>query len=116
MSKRINKKSFVLITTILLVIVFSILSVSIIESNMISSNLNKLKYLHLQANIHIKNVEKYILLNSYEDIMKYTIKDDRFFLKIVSKNEDNKTIYYINIKTIDDTPISVNKMANQFNK
>ena len=101
------KKSFALLLTISLIVLFSFFSLSIVETNMFSTNLNKLKYLHLQANIHLSNITKYIKTHTKEEINTIGLDDDRFDLLIVEKNENNNTKYYISIKSVDDTTVRV---------
>ena len=103
------KKSFVLIFTIFLSLLFSVYSLSILENNTIYSNLNKLKYLHLQAKIHIDYIIEQIKNTQDIDITNLTLNDDRFSLGIIEKNDENLT-YYISIKTIDNTPIRLSEV------
>ena len=111
MSKMENKtkmkKSFILVFTIFLSILFSIYSLTILENKTISSNLNRLKYLHLQAQIHISYIKNIILKNRNIDIKTLTINDSRFSLNIIENNESNITAYFISIETIKDTPVRI---------
>jgi len=100
-----EKKSFALFITIILVVLISIFSYSIVQSNIFASNLNKLKYLHLQATIELDYVKEYIQTHIQTQIENFVLNDERFTLCIVSKDENGSTIYYIAIKTKDDTPI-----------
>jgi hypothetical protein len=101
----IKKRGFAIITTIFLVLLFSLFSYKIVENNIFSSNLNKLKYLHLQANYHLEYIKNYIIINNETQIDNFILNDDRYQLKIVKKNENNDEVYYISLKTADDTPI-----------
>jgi hypothetical protein len=105
--KSIMKKSFILLFTITLVMIFAFFSIRIVQTNMFSTNLNKLKYLHLQANIHLNNVVQYIQTHNENEIQNISLDDDRFELEIVSKNDNNTTVYYVSIKTKDDTHVRV---------
>lgn len=100
-----GKKSFALLITIILVVLISYFSYGIVQSNIFSSNLNKLKYLHLQANIHLDFIKEYITSHTKTQIESLSLADERFELSIVSKDEDATEIYYVYIKTVDDTPI-----------
>jgi hypothetical protein len=100
-----HKKGFALLITIILVVVISYLSYSIVQSNIFSSNLNKLKYLHLQANIHLDFIKEYISTHTQIQIDNLHLDDDRFKLTIVSKDENTTMVYYIYLETVDDTPI-----------
>lgn len=104
-----NKKSFALFTTIILVTLFSILSISIMQTHTLSSNINKLKYLNLQANIHMKYIQNFIKTHTKNEIEQLKINDARFSIIINSISSNNKTIYNVQIETIDDTNIRLFK-------
>ena len=103
------KRSFILISTLMLVLLFSIFTISITETNMFSSNLNRLKYLHLQANVHMYNIANYILTHKKQDVEQLIIDDNRYDLKIKIDTIKNKTTYDIFISTKDDTPVTLYK-------
>lgn len=100
-----NKKSFALFVTIFLVILFSLFSYKIVENNVFGSNLNKLKYLHLQANVHLEYIKNYISTHNETQINSFVLDDNRYLLNITKKDENSTTVYYIGLKTSDDTPI-----------
>jgi hypothetical protein len=104
------KKSFALLTTIILVMLFSFISIRLIETNLLSSNLNKLKYLHLQANIYIDRMSKYIISHNDLEIYEYknNWQDERFSINII-KDENNDSIYYISIKTSDNSHVRLSQ-------
>jgi len=103
------KPSFALLLTIILVGVLFLLSYSILQSDVFSSNLNRLKYMNLQANIYYDYVEKYIQEHSDKEIKKLSLNDSRFNLIITSKTDQNTTYYYVIIEAKDDTPIRLSK-------
>ncbi|MEA2049474.1 MAG: hypothetical protein U9O56_01885 [Campylobacterota bacterium] len=103
-----NKNGFILVFTISLLVVFSIYSISIIETRTISSNINKLKYLHLQANIHLLKIKNKILNNI--DIEDISLSDDRFSLEIVENIDINNSYYNVSIETLDDTHIRLSEL------
>ena len=92
------KKSFSLFITIILVSLFSYLSLSILETKNISSNIDTLKYLHLQAQIHLEYIKNYIKIHSQNEIESFILNDNRFYTNIIKQNENNQTIYNITIK------------------
>jgi len=100
-----NKKSFALFITIFLVVLFSLFSYKIMENNVFSSSLNKLKYLHIQANIHLEYIKNYISTHNEAEINSFNLDDDRYILNIVKKDTNSTVSYYIGLKTSDDTPI-----------
>jgi len=102
-----QKKSFILFTTMMLVVVFGIYSLTIVENNLFLSNLVKLKYLTLQANIYLNDITNRLITNNYQTDL--VLDDNRFELRIDSIIDQNSTIYYIIINTTDDTPIRVVK-------
>lgn len=102
------KKGFGLLSVLILLVVFSFLSINIVQNQTFSSKIDTLKYLHLQAIIYISNVKKYIQNNSDEQIQTYNLDDDRFILLIQSEDINSSTIlYHISLKTNDDTHIAV---------
>lgn len=105
----INKKSFALLVTIFLVLLLAFFSLRIIENNLFLSNLNKLKYLNLQGNIHMDYIKDFINTKSKYEIDNFSLDDDRFNLELIKKDEDNKTIYYIYLNTKDKTPIRLSQ-------
>ena len=109
--KDFMKKGFALFTTIFLVMLFSLFSYKIVENNIFSSNLNKLKYLHLQANIHLKYIKKYISSHNSNQIDNLILEDNRYMLNIVRKDENSTSVYYIELKTLDDTPIRLSDIV-----
>ena len=100
-----NKKGFALFTTLFLVVLFTFLSYRIVENNIIKSQLNTLKYLHLQANIHLDYIKEYVTNNSEENIDSFVLYDERYIISINKKNESNTTVYYLSVETSDDTHI-----------
>lgn len=104
------KKSFALLTTIVLVVLFSFISIRLVETELLSSNLNTLKYLHLQANIHIDKINEYV--KTHDDIQIKNFKDswsdDRFEIDIV-KDENNSSIYYTSINTVDQSHVRLSQ-------
>jgi len=104
------KKSFALLTTILLVILFSFVSIRMVETNLMGSNLNKLKYLHLQAIIHIDTIIKYIKTHNEVEIIEYQNEwnDEQFSMSII-KDDSNSSIYYTSIESIDESHIRLSQ-------
>ncbi len=101
------RKSFALFITIILVTLFAILSISIIETKNISSNIDKLKYLHLQAKIHMQYIKKYIDTHSQNEIESFVLDDNRFNAIIISELDENLTIYNVTVEA-KNTNIRIN--------
>lgn len=95
------KKSYILFTTIILVYILSIFTIDIIQNKVFATNLNKLKYLHLQALIHMDKIKQNIKILAEEDINKLMLNDDRFYLNI-KKDSIDEDKYYISIKSKDE--------------
>jgi len=93
------KKAFALLIVLGLLISFSFLSINIIQNRTYSNQIDKLKYLELQAKIHMKYIKENITNNPQ-------INDDRFNLKIIQENNDSKT-YHIYLKTKELNHISL---------
>ena len=87
-------KSFVLLGSLLILIVFSFLSIDIIQNKSYSSKINNLKYFELQALIHIQYIKKKIKQGII--INDVNISDDRYIVSII--NDTNNKNYFINIK------------------
>ncbi|MGB3751348.1 MAG: hypothetical protein WA945_07240 [Arcobacteraceae bacterium] len=106
------KKSFVLLSTILLVVVFSFLSLRMVETNLLSSNLNTHKYLHFEAIKHRDTIITYIKEHENDDIESYTnslsLVDNRFEIEL-RKDEEENSVYYLSIKTVDDSHIRLSQ-------
>ena len=101
------KRSFALLITIMLLVLFASLSISIIETKTISTNIDTLKYLNLQANIHLGYIKKYINAHTIEEIDNFDCNDlnDSRFKAICKKDEDDNKTYHIYINTVDGTHI-----------
>jgi hypothetical protein len=104
-----KKRGFALVFTIFLVIITALLSYRIVENNIFFSNLNKLKYLHFQANIFMDKLKVYIETHTTSQILAYTLTDPRFDLEIIKKEENGTIVYYAVIQTIDDSPIRLSE-------
>ena len=98
-------KGFALFITIILITLLSFLSISIIGNQTISSNIDKLKYLYLQSQIHLQYTKEYINTHTQNEIDSFKLEDTRFNLQVISNQENNQTIYTIIINTVDDTTI-----------
>ncbi|MCK5293222.1 MAG: hypothetical protein KAJ49_01125 [Arcobacteraceae bacterium] len=101
------KKGFGLLSVLILLVIFSFLSINIVQNHNFSSNIDKLKYLHLQANIHMSNIKKYIAEHSSAEIELYQLNDDRFNLILEKEDIGSSIKYHLYLKTIDDTHISI---------
>ncbi len=100
-----TKSSFALFITMVLIVLFGLLSIGIVENRVFSNNLNTLKYLHLQAKIHMNKTKKFIQNSNDTQISNFILNDERYDIIIDKKNENNISKYYIIIRTVDDTPI-----------
>jgi len=89
----LSYKAFGLISVLVLLVVFSYTSIFIIQNKTFSSNINKLKYLEIQAKIYLYNIQ-----NS-NDIKNYILNDDKFLLDIQEEDYNSTNfLYYITIK------------------
>lgn len=104
-----KRSAFALFITIIFVMLFSFVSYRIVESHIFSGNLNQLKYLHLQANIHMNYIKKFIVTNDANTIDEFILDDERFQLNIVEKFDNNHTTYYISLETIDHSEIRLSQ-------
>ena len=102
-----------MITTLLLVVMFSYLSISLIQTKSFSQKLNELKYLHLQAKIHMDSLEGLSKddldsLSQGDDIDKY-IKDPRYNMSV--STDQNQTKYFIVVETSDESHIRLSQIV-----
>ena len=110
---KLNKNGFAMITTLLLVVMFSYLSINIIQTNNIGQNLNILKYLHLQAKIHLDSLlalskEDLQKIANGDDIKKY-IDDSRYNMSV--STDQNRTKYCIVVETADQSHIRLSQIV-----
>ena len=107
-----QKRGFLLLSVIILLVTFSYLSISIIQNQTFSSQIDKLKYLEIQAKIHMGKIEKYINETNNElEILNYKLNDERFDLKIKSEQRDTNSsqiTYHITVKSKDE-PVTLYK-------
>ncbi len=107
-----QKRGFLLLSVIILMVTFSYLSISIIQNQTFSSQIDKLKYLEIQAKIHMGKIEKYINETNNElEILNYKLGDERFNLKIKSEQLDTNSsqiTYHITVKSKDE-PVTLYK-------
>jgi hypothetical protein len=81
-----------------------------VETNLLSTNLNKLKYLHLQAKIHINTINEYVKNHNYLEMIEYQNRwsDGRFIIDIVN-DENNSSVYYTSIETNDNRHVRLSQ-------
>lgn len=97
-----GKKSFALLTVLIVVVLFSFLSIKIVQNQTFSSKVNKLKYLELQGQLHLLKIKEFIKKDS---IVNFVLNDERYSLKYMI--DGNKTHIYLNSK---DEPIKFYKV------
>jgi type II secretory pathway pseudopilin PulG len=87
------KQSFSLLTVLIVVVLFSFLSIKIVQNQTFSSQIDKLKYLEIQAKIHLLQIEEFIKNDSIEN---FILNDNRFELNY--SKDGNTTHIYLNAK------------------
>lgn len=95
-----NRKSFALITTMILIVILGIFSLQFIQNNIFANNLNRLKYLELQAQIYMSDIKKFIATSTDDEISNFSLNDNRFNVKIIKIDDINSSIYYFSIEAI----------------
>jgi hypothetical protein len=100
------KQSFAFITTIILVVLFGLYLIKFAETNMMGSQLNRLKYLNLQGVIYLDYIKDFIYQNDKSEILNLKIDDDRFSIDI-KFSEDR---YFIVIQTVDQSNIRLSEV------
>lgn len=96
-----QKKSFTLLSTIVLILLLSLIVVKIYETKNISSQNALNQYDYIQAKNHLKFLEEYIKsLQSLETIDKIEIENNNFEIKALIKKENEKYIAYLSVKAL----------------
>lgn len=101
------KKSFALFIVILLLIIFSSLSLFIVENHTINSNIDKYKYFHLQAKLHAQYIGDYI--EKYKTTPIWDNNAEKYNIDIV-KSDDNKT-FDIFISPKEDVDVRIHQQV-----
>ena len=91
-----KSKSFILFTSLLILVLFSFLSINIIQNKSYSSKINTLKYLELQAEIHLKYIKQQLKVGVKST--EINIHDSRFRLEIIKLDDKKYNIYISHIK------------------
>jgi hypothetical protein len=89
------KKSYTLLITIVLITLFSVLSIFILETKSLRSENLTNQYLYIQAKNHKKFLKDYLKRLDLNDIENFEIEDDLF--DIYAKIEKNDSTFTINI-------------------
>ena len=105
MGNKIMKKGFGLFVVMLLVFVFSSVSLFIIETKMMDENIDKYKYFHLQSKLHLEYVKEYIIKN--KSAPPWDANATRYELTVIPSN-DNK-IFDIFIEHQEDINVRLHQ-------
>ena len=89
------KKSYTLLITIVLITLFSILSIFILETKSLRAENLTNQYLYIQAKNHKNFLKDYLKSIDLTNINDFEIEDDLF--KIYAKIEKNNSIFTINV-------------------
>ena len=89
------KKSYTLLISIVLLTIFSYLSISILETKSLRSTNLSNQYLYIQGKNHLEFFKSYIKDLELKNISHLEIKDDLF--DIYAKIEEKESIFTINI-------------------
>ncbi len=96
------KKSFILLSTLVLIFVFSILAVYIFEVKSLNSQNIIKQYKYIQAKNHLNFLDEYIQsLSDLKLLDKIAIEDDKFDIYAIIEKEENKYKINIYVKSID---------------
>ncbi len=96
-------KSFTLFSTILLIFIFSIISINLYELKSINSSNIQNQYKYIQAKNHLFFLEKYInTLDNFESLDKIQIENTKFnIIALLKKISENKYEIEMSVKAID---------------
>lgn len=89
------KKAYTLLITIILITLFSFLSISILQTKSLRNENLTNQYLYIQAKNHKNFLKDYLKSIDLNEIKDFEIKDDLF--DIYAKIEKNNSIFTINI-------------------
>ena len=95
------KKSYILLFTIVLITIFSFLSIFIYETKSLSAKVVEEQYLYLQAKNHFDFFKQYIENTDLKDINKLELENTNFDIYANIKNQDDLFLIniYVNSKT-----------------
>ncbi|WP_418185203.1 hypothetical protein ACNSOS_10190 [Aliarcobacter vitoriensis] len=93
------KKSYTLLITLILLVVFSISANQILENNSLGNESLKQKVLYIQAKNHLEFLEEYLLSIDLKDIEKIEIYDDFFDIK--AKKSEGFEHYLLSVQSFD---------------
>lgn len=109
------KKAFTLLSTILLVFIFSIIAVNIYELKSINSiNIQK-QYKYIQAKNHLNFLEEYVKsLDDLDTLDKLQIKNEKFeIIALIEKVDTNKYEAQLSVKAMGfDVRVYKNSICN----
>ena len=96
-----QKNAYALLSALVLIVIFSYLSIKIVQNSSFSNKINHLKYMELQAQIYLKNIKQNIQSNP-------SLNDNRFTLDIQMQDFNiTHNIYHIYLKSTDDSHVSL---------
>lgn len=85
-------KAFILLTSLFILILFSFLSINIIQNKSYSSKIDTIKYYEIQARIHMKFIHEKLKHNI--SIQNIDINDSRYNFSISKIKHSNNNISY----------------------
>ncbi len=96
-------KSFTLFSTIILVFIFSIISINLYELKSINSLNTQNQYKYIQAKNHLLFLEKYInTLDNLESLDKIQVQNDKFEITaLIKKISEKKFEIEMFVKALD---------------
>jgi hypothetical protein len=101
------KRSFILISSIIIVLLLSLYSLTILKNNTLFSNINTHKYLHLQGRIHMEKLKNFINTHNDTQINNFSLNDNRYNMKIVKTITESSVLYHVSLETYDDTNVRI---------
>lgn len=103
------KKGFGILIAIFSVLAFGVLSLYIMQSIALSSQLNINKYKYIQSSLHLEFAKEYIKSLNFDsiDFEKLDLSDDKYDIEIDIKSEETKKTAHIFVSPKDDTTVRV---------
>ncbi len=103
-----HKKSFAILIAVLLIFIFSSITLSIVETKIMTQNIDSYKYFHIQSKLHLEYIENYIL--KYNQIPNSSIWDnnnENYNIDIIAS--DDRKIFDIFVSPKEDIEVRVHK-------
>lgn len=91
------KKAYILFLTSILLVSSSFVLIQVLQNKSFSKQVDTLKYIHLQAKIHMDKIVKYYNEHN-KSLESFSLNDDRYILTINKQIQDTKQTTFVYLK------------------